>query len=115
VPTAKKPDIDADPFAMQGASLTPIRINLTDNLNLTRVLAQNQVLFTRRAEGKTQKAGGHQADYVVANRVMILTGKPDEQPWMSAEGKRSYADRILFNTEDGSMNAEGHTRVVPEK
>ncbi len=113
---AKPAGIDDDPFAIADASAVPSRINLTDTLDLTRILCKNNVLFSRRnTDGKVQKAGGDQADYVVADRIMLVTGKPDEQPWMSAEGRRMYADKIIVNTENETMEAVGHTRTVAEK
>ncbi len=113
---ASTPDIDDDPFALANASVVPTRINLTDSLDLTRVLCQNNVFFQRRtADGKWQKAKGNQADYVVASRKMYVTEEPGKQPWMSAEGQRMYGDRIIANVEDETMFAEGNTRTVPEK
>ncbi|MPN61499.1 hypothetical protein SDC9_209236 [bioreactor metagenome] len=111
-----KTNIDDDPLALKNAALVPARISLTDSLDLTRVLCRNNVLFSRKGEdGKSQQAGGHQADYVVADRVMVVTGKPGEQPWMSAEGRRMYSDRIFVNTEDGRMWGDGNIRTVEEK
>ena len=108
--------LDDDPFAIADATAVPTRINLTDTLDLTRILCKNNVLFSRRnTDGKVQKAGGDQADYIVADRIMTVTGKPGEQPWMSAEGRRMYADRIIVNTETETMDAVGNTRTVAEK
>lgn len=113
---AKAAGIDDDPFAIADAAAVPTRINLTDTLDLTRILCKNNVFFSRRnTDGKVQKAGGDQADYVVADRIMNVTGKPGEQPWMSAEGRRMYADKIIVNTEDETMKAVGNTRTVVEK
>ena len=88
---------------------------LFSELDLKRVLCQNNVLFVRRtSDGQVQRAGGHQADYVVADRVMVVTGEPGKQPWMSAEGRRMYADRIIVNVENETMNAVGNTATVAE-
>ncbi|HCH85499.1 MAG TPA: hypothetical protein DFL85_08305, partial [Lentisphaeria bacterium] len=112
---APKAGIDDDPFALPGAETVPARISLTDTLDLKRVLCQNNVLFVRRtSDGQVQRAGGHQADYVVADRVMVVTGEPGKQPWMSAEGRRMYADRIIVNVENETMNAVGNTATVAE-
>ncbi|MBS1369683.1 MAG: hypothetical protein HPZ91_06965 [Lentisphaeria bacterium] len=112
---APAPDLDDDPFALASAGKVPARISLTENLDLRRVLCQNNVLFVRRtAGGEVQRAGGHQADYVVADRVMVMTGEPGKQPWMSAEGRRMYADRIIVDVVTETMRAEGNTSAVTE-
>ena len=112
----KPASIDDDPFALANASLAPARINLTDTLNLTRILCQKEVQFSHRDEnGKVQQAGGDQADYVVADRIMVVTGTPEKRPWILSEGWRQEADRILVNTEDGTMRADGNIRTVAEK
>ena len=45
---------------------------------------------------------------------MVVTGEPGKQPWMSAEGRRMYADRIIVNVENETMNAVGNTATVAE-
>ena len=113
---AKPAGIDDDPFALPDAALAPNRINLTDTLGLTRILCKSNVLFSRHdPEGKLQKAGGDQADYVVADRIMTVTGTPEKRPWILAEGWRQEADRILVNTADGTMRGVGNIRTVAEK
>ena len=69
--------------------------------------------FVRRTTGgELQRAGGHEADYVVANREMVVTGKPGEQPWMSAEGRRLYSDRIIVDVVTETMRGENGTATT---
>ncbi len=110
---AAQPNLDDDPFALESAGTVPARISLTDELDLQRVLCQNNVLFVRRTTGgELQRAGGHEADYVVANREMVVTGKPGEQPWMSAEGRRLYSDRIIVDVVTETMRGENGTATT---
>ncbi|MDR0931549.1 MAG: hypothetical protein LBM70_00805 [Victivallales bacterium] len=108
-------NIDDDPFVLSSAETVPARINLTEHLDLKRVICRNNVRFVRRTlNGDVQRAGGYQADYLVANREIIVTEKPGKQPWMSVEGRRMYADRIIVDVANESMQAEGNTSAVAE-
>ena len=40
----------------------------------------------RTKEGELQRAGGEQADYMVEEKRIIMTGTPQSRPWMSAQG-----------------------------
>ncbi|WP_294504202.1 LptA/OstA family protein [uncultured Victivallis sp.] len=109
----RQPNLDDDPFALEEAETVPARISLTDELDLQRVLCRNNVLFVRRTStGELQRAGGNEADYVVANREMIVTGKPGEKPWMSAEGRRLYSDRIIVDVVTETMRGENGTATT---
>lgn len=113
---APKKGLDDDPFALPGAETVPARISLTDTLDLKRVLCRDDVLFSRHtSDGQLQEAGGQQADYIVADRVMVVTGKAGSQAWMGAEKRRMYADKIVVNVENETMNAIGNTATVAEK
>ena len=110
---ASQPSLDDDPFALEAAETVPARISLTDELDLQRVLCRNNVLFVRRTtDGELQRAGGNEADYVVANREMIVTGTPEEKPWMSAEGRRLYSDRIIVDVVAETMRGENGTATT---
>lgn len=116
-PVKKAPveeDPDADPFSssapVKGGA--PARIALTDTLELARVLCKRNVEISRRTkEGELQRAGGEQADYMVENKRIIMTGTPAARPWMSAQGGRISGDRILVDLANETMKVLGNTVV----
>ncbi len=113
-PAPLEKDPDADPFSSpapaQGAA--PARIALTDTLELARVLCKRNVEISRRTkEGELQRAGGEQADYMVEDKKIIMTGTPEARPWMSAQGGRISGDRILVDLAGETMKVLGNTVV----
>ncbi len=105
--------VDDDPFASTAAVATvPARIGLSEDLELNRILARRNVELSRRTrEGDLQQAFGNQADYVVADRKVVMTGTPDSQPKMRASGSTMRGDRVIVFMEDERMKVEGNTRL----
>ncbi len=111
-------DPDADPFASKAlkAEMVPTRIMLTDGLDLERILCVGNVHLARKDErGKLQQAFGEQAEYIVANKEIVLTGKPGQRPRMTAEGGMMRGDRVVVNTATGTMRVLGHTQLDQSK
>ena len=107
-------DPDADPFSSSAPAKdgAPARIALTDTLELARVLCKRNVEISRRTkEGELQRAGGEQADYMVEEKRIIMTGTPQSRPWMSAQGGRISGDRILVDLANETMKVLGNTVV----
>ena len=65
----------------------------------------------RTKEGELQRAGGEQADYMVEEKRIIMTGTPQSRPWMSAQGGRISGDRILVDLANETMKVLGNTVV----
>ena len=114
VKTPAEEDPDADPFSSSAPAKdgAPARIALTDTLELARVLCKRNVEISRRTkEGELQRAGGEQADYMVEEKRIIMTGTPQSRPWMSAQGGRISGDRILVDLANETMKVLGNTVV----
>ena len=56
-------------------------------------------------------AGGPKADYVVADKKIIMTGDDREKPWMSASGGRLKGKRIIVYVDSERMEVDGGTQV----
>ncbi len=110
---APEPGIDDDPFAQTApVSTVPARIGLSDGLELSRILCERNVELSRRTkEGELQQAFGERADYVVADRKVVMTGTPDNPPKMHASGSTMRGDRVIVFMENEQMKVEGNTRL----
>lgn len=90
----------------------PERIELAEGLELSRILCLKDVELTRRTKtGEVQRAGGQKADYVVADKKIIMTGDDREKPWMSASGGRLKGKRIIVYVDSERMEVDGGTQV----
>ncbi|WP_288592776.1 LptA/OstA family protein [uncultured Victivallis sp.] len=109
------PDLppDDDGFAVEeSGSEVPERIELAEGLELSRILCLKDVELTRRTKtGEVQRAGGQKADYVVADKKIIMTGDDREKPWMSASGGRLKGKRIIVYVDSERMEVDGGTQV----
>ena len=93
-------------------STVPARIGLSDGLELSRILCERNVELSRRTkEGELQQAFGERADYVVADRKVVMTGTPDNPPKMHASGSTMRGDRVIVFMENEQMKVEGNTRL----
>ena len=111
---AVEEDPDADPFASAELKpdMVPSRIMLTDGVDLERILCTGNVHVSRKDDaGKLQEAFGDRAEYIVANKEVVLTGTPEERPRMTAEGGTMRGDRVVLNTATGEMNVFGNTQL----
>ena len=111
---AEDDDPDADPFADRRfrAEMVPARIMLTDGLDLERILCTGNVHLARKDEaGKLQQAFGERAEYIVADKRIVLTGTPAKRPMMTAEGGMMRGDRVVVDTATGNMRVSGRTRL----
>ncbi|MBR2345670.1 MAG: hypothetical protein IKA71_07815 [Lentisphaeria bacterium] len=112
----KPVSIDDDPFALDGgAASIPARISLSKGIDLTRLVCKREVEFVQKnSDGKTQRAGGDQAVYTVADKETILTAEPPARPWMRADGRLQHCDIIRGNMESGDMQGIGNVQVIPD-
>ena len=107
-------DPDADPFASEELKpdMVPSRIMLTDGVDLQRILCTGNVHVSRKDDaGKLQEAFGDRAEYIVADKEVVLTGTPEMPPRMTAEGGMMRGDRVVLNTATGEMNVFGNTQL----
>lgn len=105
-PKKKTPqnDPDADPFALTGFTEdnVPAAINLTDDVQLKKILCLGNVRMTRCEVGskRKQEAGGSRCVYLTEKRVITLTDTPPRRPWLRAEGRQQYGSRIVYDLND---------------
>ena len=109
-------DPDADPFALPEFTedKVPSTINITDDVRLHRVLSLGNVHLVRtEAEGKRkQEAGGDRGEYIAGERTITLTDTPPRRPWIRADGRQQYGDKIIFDLSDMSFRSYGADTFV---
>ena len=97
-------DPDADPFALPGFNedTVPTAINITDDVQLKKVLCLGDVLLKRTDPDtkRIQEAGGGRCVYMPELRVATLTDTPPNRPWVRAEGRQQYGSRIVYDLND---------------
>ncbi len=116
IKTAKKNDIDADPFTLDtGEDSVPSRIALSDGIDLKRIVCKNNVvLLKRNANGNIQRAGGDQAVYTVENQEIVLTAEPPNRPWLKSDGRKQFCDIIRGDIASEELRGIGNVTVVPD-
>ena len=102
---AEPEDPDADPFALPGFTedTVPSTVNVTENVKLKRVLCLGDVRLTRidPDSKRKQEGGGGRCEYLTEQQVAVLTDTPPRRPWLRAEGRQQYAERIVYDLKDG--------------
>ena len=110
----KENDPDADPFALaQSEDSVPSNIMLGKDMELKRVLCEENVILSSSDNNKQVKAGGDQGEYLSVTRKMIVTSRPPERSWITAEGRKMWCDRIIYDLDDERIYAEGRTYTEP--
>ena len=104
-------DPDADPFALPEFTedTVPSTVNITDDVRLHRVLSTGNVHLVRiDAENKhRQEAGGDRGEYLAGDRTITLTDTPPRRPWIRAEGRQQFGDKIIFDLRDMTFRSHG--------
>ena len=99
--SAVEDDPDADPFALPGFNedTVPSVINITDDVQLKKVLCLGNVKLERTDPDTKhkQEAGGGRCVYMPERRVATLTDTPPRRPWVRAEGRQQYGSRIVYD------------------
>ena len=94
-------DPDADPFALPGFNedSVPAAINITDDVQLKKILCLGNVKMTRTDPDtkRKQEAGGNRCVYMTERRIITLTDTPPRRPWLRAEGRQQYGSRIVYD------------------
>ena len=97
-------DPDADPFALPGFNedSVPAAINITDDVQLKKILCLGNVRMTRTDPDtkRKQEAGGNRCVYLTERRLITLTDIPPRRPWLRAEGRQQYGSRIVYDLND---------------
>ena len=101
---ASADDPDADPFALPGFNedSVPAAINITDDVQLKKILCLGNVRMTRTDPDtkRKQEAGGNRCVYLAERRLITLTDTPPRRPWLRAEGRQQYGSRIVYDLND---------------
>ena len=104
-------DPDADPYALPGFTedTVPSTVNITDDVRLHRVLSLGNVHLVRvDADTKRkQEAGGDRGEYLAGERTITLTDTPPRRPWIRAEGRQQFGDKIVFDLSDMTFRSQG--------
>ena len=94
-------DPDADPFALPGFNedTVPAAVNLTDDVQLKKVLCLGNVKLERIDPDtkRKQEAGGGRCVYIPEKRTTTLTDTLPNRPWLRAEGRQQYGSRIVYD------------------
>jgi lipopolysaccharide export system protein LptA len=97
-------DPDADPFALPGFNedTVPAAVNLTDDVQLKKVLCLGNVKIERTDPdtGRKQEAGGGRCVYIPEKRTATMTDTPPKLPWLRAEGRQQHGSRIVYDLND---------------
>ena len=57
--------------------------------------------------GRKQEGGGDRCEYLTEERTITLTDTPPRRPWLRAEGRQQYADKIIYDLKDGVFRSFG--------
>lgn len=109
-----KPNVDIDPFESSLSSDVPERIAIGEDRELTRVIAEKDVVITRHLPaGQLQRAIGDRVVYDVAARNIMLTGTPDKLAVLEdpIQGKMT-GKTILLDLVTEGIKAEGGRPVL---
>ena len=89
--------------------MVPSTINITDEVRLHRVLSLGNVHLVRtEADGdRRQEAGGDRGEYLAGDRTITLTDTPPRRPWIRAEGRQQFGDKIIFDLRDMTFRSYG--------
>ena len=102
--SAPQDDPDADPFALPGFTedSVPSVINVTDDVQLKKILCLGNVYFKRIDPDtkQVQEAGGGRSVYMTEKRYITLTDTPPRRPWLRAQGRQQYGSRIVIDLKD---------------
>ena len=102
-------DPDADPFALPGFNedTVPAAINITDNVQLKKVLCLGNVKLERTDPDTKhkQEAGGGRCVYMPERRIATLTDTPPRRPWLRGEGRQQYGSRIVYDVNDNILKS----------
>ena len=103
-------DPDADPFALAANEDTvPQSIMLNPQLELKRVLCEEQVVMSTVDKGKKAAAGGDTGEYLAASRTMIITSKAPKKAWLRADNHRQWCDKIICDVANDRIYGVGGT------
>jgi lipopolysaccharide export system protein LptA len=109
-----KPNVDIDPFDSSLSSDVPERIAIGEDRELTKVIAEKDVVITRHLPaGQLQRAIGDRVVYDVAARNILLTGTPDKLAVLEdpIQGKMTGKSILLDLVTEG-IKAEGGRPVL---
>ena len=110
----KSEDPDADPFALgRSEDAVPGNIMLGDDMELKRVLCEENVTLSSSDKGKKVYAGGDFGEYLSSSRKMEVYSKSPKRSWIRAEGRRQWCDRIIYDLDEDRIYGKGRTYTEP--
>ena len=109
-------DPDADPFELvQTENSVPGKLLIGPDLELKRVLCEDNVVVSTKEKDKQYFAGGDIGEYLSSTRKMVIYSLPPRHAWLKGEGRKQWCQRIVYDVAADRIHGEGGTFTADEK
>ena len=109
-------DPDADPFELaQTENSIPGKLLIGPDLELKRVLCEDNVVVSTKDKDKKYLAGGDVGEYLASTRKMVIYSLPPRYAWLKGEGRKQWCQRIVYDVAADRIYGEGGTFTADEK